>query len=74
MVGRRTYSIPVDLVARIDYLVVHGKLGYHSRANFINEAVRSHLKELYRLGCQTGSFTLPKFFGNKAHNTGRLKI
>ena len=41
-------SIPRDLIERIDRIIESGRYGYDSRPEFIKEAIRKRLEEIYR--------------------------
>lgn len=41
-------SIPRDLIERIDKIIESCRYGYDSRPEFIKEAIRKRLEELYR--------------------------
>ena len=41
-------SIPRDLIERIDKIIKSGRYGYDSRPEFIKEAIRKRLEEIYR--------------------------
>jgi len=41
-------SIPRDLIERIDRIIESGRYGYGSRPEFIKEAIRKRLEEIYR--------------------------
>ena len=41
-------SIPRDLIERIDKIIESFRYGYDSRPEFIKEAIRRRLEEIYR--------------------------
>lgn len=41
-----TLKIPIQIADKIDYIIERGNLGYRSRAEFVNEAVRILLSSL----------------------------
>jgi len=41
-------SIPRDLIERIDKIIESCRYGYDSRPEFIKEAIRKRLEEIYR--------------------------
>jgi len=45
----KTVQLPEDLLDRVDKTVKQESLGYSSRAEFINEAVRLRLEQLEKL-------------------------
>jgi len=42
-------ALPNDLIERIDRIVKKGGLGYKSRGEFVKEAARNLLKEIYKI-------------------------
>ena len=51
MVAKSTYTnvgLPQDLIDQIDKIVKTSKMGYKSRGEFVKEAVRKRIEEIYK--------------------------
>lgn len=47
-------SLPLPLLEEIDKIVKTGLMGFRSRAEFVAEATRAHLREVHKVGLNKG--------------------